>query len=656
METGDNGRHVHAISQTMKRFIPILGYLIIILVSYRPIVDADMYLGVATGSYILNTHTIPLREVFSWSAQGRPMIPYEWLSQTGIALLYRLGGVPALSIGVATLFATTVWCFFSLTRRRGHPVLQSIAITAAISVLIYPFFTARPYVVGITLFMATLLMVDASLIGSLAPRRWILWATIPLVYLWSNMHTSYLFAPYLFLAYAIYERTQHRNDRARLLATIGGLQILTTFLPPLSYRSYELFWQIIRDMRFIRVFYEEWKPIFEYPNYMTLYVGTLAAAIIIIKINNRFTLLIALLIPFLIAPFTALRHLPWGLLTIGIITVIHMKPIRTPSKMWVSMTLTLLLSILVIGYAQKQSLAEANWHLPYTALAFLKSHNLKGRMFNDMPVGGFLNAELYPQYQTYFDGRAEVFGGHEHREYYALTQKKHASRDVFRTAVYEFVNTNAFSYLIIPTSSYNPMEFSTAGHIADILSFDPDWRLVYVSDMMRIMVKRDGKNDGIFASLGMSFITPYQLQQYRKGKEKEAVTEYLRMITLKDSGISQSGLGQAYLALGDLNQAQESFLQATRLNPRLGRPYLGLAKLARIQHDNAKAISHLRKSLAISPYLGESYLLLAELLGESGKQQEAIQTLEQGLNENIDLITRQKIVQAISIYSKNGNK
>lgn len=633
---------------------------------YRPIVDADMYLGVATGNLVLQTHAIPATEVFSWSAQGRSYIPYEWLSQTWIAWLYTMGSLPLVSWYVASLYVLCLFLLYRLARILDHSLWVSVAGSAATGLLLYEFFTPRPYIVGIFLFLVVLL----SLLSHIAyPAKAVtlstwLW-TIPLTYLWSNMHPSFLFAPYLFFSYAgvmlLARRiTGQQNKLPGVLALTGLGQVLATFLPPFSLRPYQLFWQIISDFPFIQTLYDEWKPLVSNPYYMGLYLSLLIAffslALLVGRGKTRLTHLLYVLplVPFIIAPFESLRHLPWGIIALYTSAVILIPSYHILHRHIRTLLILITCLSLILTYGKKISLLNANWHLPQTALSFLRDHHLNGRMLNDMPIGGYLAAELYPTYQTFFDGRAEVFACCELRDFYALTTLKNAPVDTFKAAMYTLIEKYHFSYLLVPTSTYNPLEFSTISLIADLLTDDPQWRLIYVSDYMRIIVKNDRQNDALFETYGTKAITPYRLTQYKTGKEKEALLEYERMINLKDSGIAESGLGQVNLALGELDSAETAFQQATTLNPRIGRPYLGLAKIALARNQPTVAQKYLIQSLRVSPYLGESYLLLATIYEQNRTPNLAKSTLISALGEDIDLISRQKIIQKLAVYDKEG--
>jgi tetratricopeptide (TPR) repeat protein len=192
------------------------------------------------------------------------------------------------------------------------------------------------------------------------------------------------------------------------------------------------------------------------------------------------------------------------------------------------------------------------------------------------------------------------------------------------------------------------MEFTFGTRMINNLLDDPNWRLIYFSDHLQILLKNDGQNQKVWDSFSMTATTPYRLKPYRQGLEKKAETEYLQMIQTQDSGMARVGLAQIYLDTKQLDKAKANFEKATNLNPKLGSAYLGLGKIALMENKKDQAIKLFNKSLELSPYLGESYLNLGTTYLQTGQNSKAKDIFKAGLEQNIDLISRQKIIQAIA--------
>jgi len=55
--------------------------------------DGDTGWHIRTGEYILDTRSVPVLDLFSFSKAGQPWFAWEWLSDVIFALLYRAWGL-----------------------------------------------------------------------------------------------------------------------------------------------------------------------------------------------------------------------------------------------------------------------------------------------------------------------------------------------------------------------------------------------------------------------------------------------------------------------------------------------------------------------------------------------------------------------------------
>ena len=56
-------------------------------------IDGDLGRHLTIGGYILDSGSVPVRDLFSHTMSGQPVVPHEWLSQVIFALAYRLLGL-----------------------------------------------------------------------------------------------------------------------------------------------------------------------------------------------------------------------------------------------------------------------------------------------------------------------------------------------------------------------------------------------------------------------------------------------------------------------------------------------------------------------------------------------------------------------------------
>ena len=101
--------------------LPLL-WLWVFLASISPLFDTDFYWHLRTGQLILELGWIPQVDWFTYTDSERPWIDLHWGFQVLIALLYRIGGVPLITIFKAVVYATTIAVATSVTRRGVDPV------------------------------------------------------------------------------------------------------------------------------------------------------------------------------------------------------------------------------------------------------------------------------------------------------------------------------------------------------------------------------------------------------------------------------------------------------------------------------------------------------------------------------------------------------
>jgi tetratricopeptide (TPR) repeat protein len=639
----------------------IIGIAVLFLLLTHPSVVSDTLFGIKIGEAVMNSWKIPTHELFSWSAMGREIIPYEWLIQTVFALVNKIGGFPAIDYLVAMLHCIFIGIGYVLfSRVFGKHPLTSIVLSLLLGIMVSDFFVARPQIIGYILFFSSITLILLFILK----KTNLLVLTLPLTYIWANSHASFIFIPYFFTIYAGAGCLYWKKDVSRAktvwqtLAVYGTLNAIITFFPPLWYKPYELLLQFFVNMKFISIFVTEWLGSGSKPQLQIVYTVCLVVTLIIaiavsIKTRQFKTWLLALpLCIITLLSYQAVRHIPLGFISCFIVLGLFLPNLQPRSRYLkiIGLILALLIiSVLLFIFCQKK--------LQYTPFdpgiseadrAFLKKNHLQGNMFNEFSWGGHLLYYLYPDYHIFIDPRMDVYLCCELRDFNAVLTNKFASRETFKENMYAFLKKYSFSYLLVFVPSSNPMEYTTGSLMADILLDDPDWKLIYFSDTIMILLKNDGKNKTLIDTYGMSTVTPYRLTPYRTGEALNTQKEYFRMIHVTDSAVTQAGLGQTYLDLNDLSNAAIHFSRAVAINSNYGQGYIGLAKVAKQNGDSQKAIEYLNTAITVSPYLGESYVLLGQLYKDTNNNAQALTVLREGLKQKIDFLTKQKIIQLLS--------
>lgn len=201
----------------------ILGAMFGALVSLQPINDSDLFWHVETGRRTLDLAMLRI-DVFSWTIRGAPVLTDQWLGDALLAAAQALGdwrGVLALRVfAVAALVAAVVdTC---LAARPGRPMVAVAA--AAPAILLSRFaWTDRPELLGLLCFAILVRLLRGGDRGLLL--------TIPLLFVWAQLHGSYALGLALVLATCVARALDEPRERWRF-APIAAAALAATLLGP----------------------------------------------------------------------------------------------------------------------------------------------------------------------------------------------------------------------------------------------------------------------------------------------------------------------------------------------------------------------------------------------------------------------------------------
>jgi hypothetical protein len=112
-------------NKTLRTVFEVYVFAYAFFFAARPLSDRDFWWHLKTGEYIINTHSIPRTDFFSFTNYGKPWVAHEWLSETIFYVIYSRSGFNALIIVFAMLTALTFWITFK--RTESHPLIGGFA-------------------------------------------------------------------------------------------------------------------------------------------------------------------------------------------------------------------------------------------------------------------------------------------------------------------------------------------------------------------------------------------------------------------------------------------------------------------------------------------------------------------------------------------------
>ena len=281
-------------------FAIALGAVFGVLVTLQPISDSDLFWHLETGRRTL-AGDLPRTDLFSWTASGTPVFTDQWLGDLALAAAKAIGdwrGVLALR---ATLVAALVAIVVdtALRSRPGRPIVAVVAALPAIALSRFAW-TDRPELLALVCFALLVRLLRGG------DRELIL--TIPLLFVWAQLHGSYALGLGLILASCAARAIAEPRERWRFVP-IASFAVLMTLLTPSGLAAWTSSGgHFLAPPRYIA---EEGVPDARtLPG--VLFLMTLALVIATSMLGRRATLReAAILIPVAFVALSAARHTPY---------------------------------------------------------------------------------------------------------------------------------------------------------------------------------------------------------------------------------------------------------------------------------------------------------------------------------------------------------
>jgi hypothetical protein len=214
--------------------------------------DPDLWGNLRFGLDVLRDHTPSRIDPYSFTQDIR-WVNHEWLSESFMALAYRLAGVSGLALLKGTLVVLIFLIVLKPYADASTFVLGSVFLVAAVGTGRVTS-TLRPQLWSL---LAMAILCRCLLAG---PRRWWLIAFPSLFMLWVNLHGGWIVGAG---ALAIWTFCRFWTDpRSRgFLATVALMSALATLVNPYGWHMWEFLGATVRMSRPI----SEWQPLFTTP-------------------------------------------------------------------------------------------------------------------------------------------------------------------------------------------------------------------------------------------------------------------------------------------------------------------------------------------------------------------------------------------------------
>ncbi len=467
-------------SATRLRALVLLAPLLFLVICqpFTTPTDPDYWWHVRTGQLIAETGTIPRTDPFSYTAAGQPWVTHEWGTELLFYVVSHALGYAGLVAFFGIVEALTALAVYLMCRRRGlgEPAAAIFMMLAFGMSLTNA--TVRPQVLT-----AFLLAVCAWLLTRYRQgERRALWP-LPIIFvLWVNLHGGYLIGFGLLGLTILGEIIAARRSRPAApvvpLVVATAISVLTTLINPHGFQAWTYPFTFLGSANPVLGLITEWQsPNFHDPLFLPFAASLLLAIYLGIGGRPIEPTEIVWVIAFAILGLEGVRNIPlYAVVAVPILGArlqAEFSVLRYSLVSWRRPLLLVAAALAVTFVALSPLLSPTRRaHLqlgvepnttgfPVGAVEYLRTHDLRGNLFNEYDWGGYIIDRLYPTRRVFIDSRPDMYGVTVTRDYLTVAQAAPGWRDV--------LDRYGVSLALVRTGS----------PIAVMLSSDPDWHVIY---------------------------------------------------------------------------------------------------------------------------------------------------------------------------------
>lgn len=405
--------------------------------------DGDLGRHITIGNYILDTGTIPTRDIFSHTMAGERLVPHEWLSQVIFALAHRVMGLSGDVFVAALLAAFTILIVYEELIKRGNLRLVALFVATWVTVVSSIHWLARPHM--FTFFFVVLW--TYGLERFYKKENKFVWYFPVLMLIWVNTHGAFIAGFVVlgtYIADWIWEFLRGRGTKEMgwQLFLIGLFSFAATFINPsgvylwgtsVGYVSNEF--MTSHTVEYISPNFHEkdmWPFLF-------MVVFALFALMQERKIQIREALLLA---GWTAMSLYSVRNMPLFAVITAPIYGALIQPWAEKVLNWANPALGsresenvlrgyvwVVSAVLFFGFVLWRGIpidqkGTGNVFLPdkmpVQAVDWLEENPQDGKMFNHFIWGGYILYRMWPDEVVFIDGQTDFYGEALMREYYEV--------------------------------------------------------------------------------------------------------------------------------------------------------------------------------------------------------------------------------------------
>ncbi len=385
--------------------------------------ENDLFWHLDVGRWILAHHAVPTRDIYSWTAAGRPWLDQEWLGEALLAKLFASGGARALFALHWLLLAAIFLVLLAIYRAAGTEFGLAAVGALVSSLLLFGVFTLRLQVFSVLGLAITVRVLQAWWLEDRIPA-WA-WAYPAWVVLWANLHGGGAIIGPATLAIALaIEFLARRRNQVKRLAILASVSAICLLANPAGVRLLAYSIQTLADprVRAMNAAVMEWQPfnLHDQPfQYLLAYLGWLLAVGWICKIRvSRSQLAVAGV--WVAFGLTAMRNVPLAIVGSAPLAAAILARSQQSLGSWpwgrklvvllYSLAFMALTVLPAVALLRQGRIENGNEFPSARAIAALRRDCRDCRLLNYYDWGGIISFLAYPEVKVFVDGRQYLFG------------------------------------------------------------------------------------------------------------------------------------------------------------------------------------------------------------------------------------------------------
>lgn len=456
------------------------------VVSFRSVYEPDLGWHLAQGRENLSGRIVRTN-LFSFTYPDYRQHYTSWLADTSAYAAWRLGGDAAIQTLQAVTVAATL-SFVYLACRVQAAALPSVAILVLGFFVLEPRVIPRPHLASFAGIAACSWLLQQAMARRSARPLW--WA-VPIVALWSNLHSECVFGVLLIglfaLAELVWPATLTRRDAVRAL-TSAACCAAALLLNPYGWGLLQYLYENVSVPQILSI--AELRPPY-LPAYRAFFVYVAIVVVLLLSLPRR--LMLSELLVVLVFAALGLRYIrltPLVFLATAPMLASRLSIWTTRGLDGRAVLATALAAAVFLSRVPLTTLArgvQAGGAHPEVffsgrAIAFARAEGLNGPVFNSHNLGGWLIWTMYPEVRVFQDSRLQAYPAEHFRAILHASQSQSAWDSL--TAGVDW----AVLSLPRPNALSGVSRFPQAA-----------WATVYSDDAVEILVRRSGRYAAIAA-------------------------------------------------------------------------------------------------------------------------------------------------------------